>query len=367
MLDIGESELTFFGAGRENLALREDLGAAFARVMATNQILNGPDVYALEAEIAEIAGRKHGIAVNSATDALFFMMTALGIGQGDEVLVPAFGFVASAEAVARTGAKAVFVDVYDWGGSGAVGTLDLEKAKDCITLSTKALLWVGMFGALSDPIPIKNFAETHGLFLLEDAAQSFGASFGDHKAGQLGIASAFSFDRNKVLGAPGTGGMVVTDDPDMNSAVRALRYHGIEGGAYGRIGYNSQMSSVTAAVLLIKLAHHKEWMAERQRIATVYDAACPGEPLRWSVDLNHARHKYVLLSDRRDALKTHLAAHGVPTRNHYATPVHQEPVFGSDLRLPVAEDLTNRALSLPIFAQITDAELDRVTQALESF
>jgi len=367
MLDAQEGALIFFGAGRENIALKDELGAAFARVMAGNQILNGPDVFALEAEIAAVAGRTYGIAVNSATDALFLAMTALGIGPGDEVLVPAFGFVASGAAVVRTGARAVFVDVHAPRGSGAVCTLNLEDAERRVTTSTKAILWVGMFGAVSDPAPITEFAGNHGLLLLEDAAQGFGASLGGHKAGQLGIAAVFSFDRNKVLGAPGTGGMVVTDDAELDAAVRSLRYHGIDRGAYARPGYNSQMSSVTAAVLSIKLAHHKDWMAARQRIATAYDGAVPGEPLSWAAGLNHARHKYVLLTDQRDALEAHLSAHGVPTRKHYATPVHQEPAFGSKTHLPVAEDLTRRALSLPIFAQITEAELDRVIRALESF
>lgn len=371
MLDAGSGptprDLTFFGSGRENAALCEDLFAAFLQVMGGNQILNGPEVFALETEIAQLSGRAHAIAVNCATDALFFAMTALGIGPGDEVLVPAFGFVASAAAIARTGAVPVFTDVYGPDDAGAVCTLNIGDAEARVTPSTKAILWVGMFGAIDAPDRITEFANRHGLLLLEDAAQSFGAALNGHKAGQLGVASAFSFDRNKVLGAPGTGGMVVTDDPQMDAAVRSLRYHGIGRGAYERVGFNSQMSSVTAAILSLKLAHHRDWMVARQRIASLYDAALPTAPLRWNSALEHARHKYVLLSDKRDALEAHLSAHGIPTRKHYATPVHREPVFGAPVHLPMAESLTRHALSLPIYAQITQDEVGRITGALQSF
>lgn len=375
----GETRLTFFGAGAENAAIAPCLVAEFSRVMASGQILNGPDVDQFEARIAALAGRTHAAAVNSATDALFFALKAGGVGPGDDVLVPAFSFVASGSAVLRTGARPVFVDVRAPDAAAtaegcAPCTMDLAAAERRLTSRTWGLVWVDLFGGMGDPEPVTDFAARHGLFLLEDASQSFGARFGPTPAGSFGQTSVFSFDRNKTLGAPGTGGAVLTDDPELDARVRALRYHGVGDDGFVTLGYNSQMSSVTAAVLSLKLDHHATWAARRGAIAARLDAAFGGLPLlclAWPDSCLHVHHKYVLLCPQRSGLEAHLRAAGVPTRRHYARPLPREPVFAElvppDARFPVAETLAAQALSLPIHAQLRDDEVERIAHTVIDF
>jgi len=361
--------IPFFGAGRENEELSDILSVEIARVMATNQILNGPDVHEFEARIAQISNRKHCVAVGSATDALFFAMNAHGIGPGDDVLVPAYSFAASASAILRTGASPVFADI-----ASPQFALNLEDATRRVTPATKAILWVGLFGGYVDPGPIKAFANNHDLILIEDAAQSFGTEWKGTHAGSLGETSIFSFDRNKVLGAPGTGGAMVTNDDEIAAMARSLRYHGKQGADFAQLGFNSQMSGVTAAVLNIKLDHSKVWRNKRETIARAYDDVLADQPvtvLTWDPECTHAYHKYIFITEDRDAWKAHLKAAGISTRVHYETPLHREPVFQNyaenRLPCPVSDQLSKTALSLPIYAQITDDELDRITTALRGF
>ncbi len=361
--------LKFFGAGRENEGLSDVLSAEISRVLATNNILNGPDVVEFEDRIAQIAQRRHCIAVGSATDALFFAMKAHGLGPGDDVLVPAYSFAASASAILRTGATPVFTDI-----SLPHFTMNLEDAAKRITPSTKAILWVGLFGGYVDPDPITAFASAHNLILIEDAAQSFGTEWDGTHAGGLGETAIFSFDRNKVLGAPGTGGALVTDSDEIATMARSLRYHGKSGADYVNLGYNSQMSGITAAVLNIKIDQSETWRKRRAFIASAYDEALANQPvttLTWDPKCTHAHHKYVFVTSDRKGWAEHLKEAGIPTRIHYETPLHREPVFERDAQnaLPclVADELSQTALSLPIYAQITDAELDHITSVLRDF
>lgn len=374
---VEQTRLTFFGSGAENAGIAPQLAAEFSRVMASGRILNGPEVPRFEGRVAALAGRAHAAAVNSATDALFFALRAGRIGLGDEVLVPAFSFVASGSAVLRAGARPVFVDVFAPEAAVAVGTapcaMDLTDAAHRLTRRTRGLVWVDLFGGMADPTPVRAFAARHGLFLLEDASQSLGAAFGPVPAGSLGHASVFSFDRNKTLGAPGTGGAVLTDDAELDARVRALRYHGRGENGFATLGYNSQMSSLTAAILELKLGHHVAWTARRSEIAEQLDAALGRLPLRclaWPGDCQHARHKYVLLCHRRAALEAHLHTAGVPTRRHYARPLPREPVFAETVpaaNFPVAEALAAQALSLPIHAQLDDDDVAHIAGAVAGF
>ena len=362
--------IPFFGAGRENTELAAPLAALFARVTQSDRLLNGPEVASFEIRAAAAAGRAHAVAVNSATDALYFALAGLGIGPGDEVLVPAYSFVASAACILRAGARPVFVDVLDAGTEGAPATMDLEDAARRIGPRCRAMIWVGLFGGTGDPAPLEAFAETHGLALIEDASQSFGAAWGTRPAGSAGRAAVFSFDRNKLAGAPGTGGALVTDDPALAGSARMLRYHGVRDGHYVTAGQNSQMSSLTAAILELKLAHQARWRTRRAEIAARYDEVLDGLPvtrLRWPDPVHHVHHKYVLLTDAPERLAPALGAAGISTRRHYATPLPAEPVFAAyrdGAGWPVANAMAARALSLPIHAQLTQDELTRVTAAL---
>lgn len=371
------AELPFFGAGRENVSIEEKLQRVFSRVMHEGKLLNGPEVFSFEDRLKELTGREYAVAVNSATDALYFTMKGLGIGPGDEVLVPAYTFVASADCISRAGATPVFVDVIDPRDSnyGAPATMDLAMAEKAITPRTKAMIWVGLFGGIGDPSPIEGFAKANNIALVEDASQSYGARFGSHASGAMGDASVFSFDRNKLVGAPGTGGAVLTDNPDIYEHARSLRYHGVaKGGKYANLGFNSQMSSLTAAILSLKMDLHDGWTERRNAIAKRYDdvlGSLPVEVLTWPEQVLHVRHKYVFLTEQREALEAHLHANGVPTKRHYGTAVYKEPVFenaiADDADFPVSRRLSDMALSLPIYAQMTDGEVDRVVNSIAGF
>ena len=265
--------ISFFGSGRENAEVAADLAPRIAEVLTGESQLNGPQMRRFEAAIARLSGRTHAVAVSSATDGLFFALVANGIGPGDEVIVPAFSFAATASAILRAGAIPVFVDI-----ALPTATMDLEDARARITERTRGVIWVGLFGGLVDPAPLEAFARENGLVLIEDAAQSFGAFWADRHAGATGAASVFSFDRNKVLGAPGTGGAVVTDDDEIAANLRSLRYHGKNGPTFAQLGYNSQMSEVTAATLNVKLGYHDGWCARRRELAQRYEAALIGKP-----------------------------------------------------------------------------------------
>lgn len=368
--------IRFFGAGLENASLERELVGEFSRVLASEQILNGPDVLSFEEHVAARSGRRHAIAVNSATDALYFALQANGIGPGDQVLVPAFSYVASASAVLRTGARPVFVDVTQSGVARGVApcTMDLADAARRITPKSRAMIWVGLYGGIGDPGPIAAFADAHDLCLIEDASQTFGASYNGAPAGRLGEASVFSFDRNKHLGAPGTGGAVVTDQAEVDARVRALRYHGVSKGQFATLGYNSQMSTLSAAVLNAKLERAPAWTERRNDIARRFDRALGQlkvELLTWPKETRHVYQKYVLLTDDRAGLEAHLNAAGVPTKRHYDTPLHREPVFARSVaageRYPVAESLSSRVLSLPIHAQLSDDDVSFIIEAVNSY
>lgn len=361
--------ITFSAVAEENRAI-PDLAELARTSLCEGDILNGPALRRFEAAVASAAGRAHAVVTSSGTDALFFALTAAGIGPGDEVIVPAFSFVATAGAIVRTGATPVYADIQDADGE-APYTLDLDRARDAVTGATKALVWVGMFGGWRDPAPVERLAADLGLILIEDAAQSFGAGFGNRPAGSMGLASAFSFDRQKVLGAPGTGGALVTDDDGIAARARALRWHGLEHGVVERLGYNSQMSEFSAAVLNAKLELLPGWLQARQAVADRFDEAFADLPLlvpRWPDMVTHVRHKYVVATERRAHLEHSLAEAGVPTRRHYDRPLTAHPALASGAcPTPNAERLAEHSLSLPIHPFLNDAQVAHVITAVRRF
>lgn len=366
--------LTFSGVHLENQALSGLIEPEIARCLSEPDALNGIDVTTFEAAVASAADRRHAVAVGSCTDALFFALIAAGIGPGDEVLVPAFSFVATASAVLRTGARLVFVDVHNAAPSAQAApfTMDLSCAREALTSCTRAVVWVGLFGGLADPVPITHFANEAGLMLFEDAAQSFGSRYANHHGGKLGLAGAFSFDRQKVLAGPGTGGAVVTDDDALAKFVRSLRWHG-RGNAGAQLGYNSQLSNLSAAILNLKLGQLPAWIKRRQQIAAYYDQALGSLQLtvpRWPDEVAHARHKYVILSEDRNKLEKHLMRMGVPTKRHYEKTLPAEPLFSktwSSECFPFAQSIVESALSLPIHPFLSDQDVMDVVTAIEEF
>ena len=345
----------FFAAGRTWAEHGERYTRLMADALAGGQALQGPPVRAFEAALAARCGRAHAVAVGSGTDALAFALTAAAVGPGDEVLVPAISFIATASCVLRAGAVPVFVDVDQW------LLMDLDAARAAVTPATRAVIAVDLYGQTVDAAAFEAFAAAHGLTLVEDAAQAFGA----HGAGAIGAISCCSFDPTKTVAAPGSGGAVLCDDNATADTLRTLRWHGRDpAGRFATLGYNSQLPSAAAAVLHDKLAFDGRWTARRRAIAAAYDAALAGTPHRpvgTAPGRDHVFHKYVLRAPDRTALAERLAAAGIPTRVHYDRPLYREPVFGGAPECPAAVAACREVLSLPIHAYLTDAEVERVT------
>ena len=357
--------LPFFAAAREWEALRDELLPRVEAVLASGRVLQGPAVPAFEAELAAWVGRRHAVAVGSGTDALAFALLALGVGPGDEVLVPAFSFVATASCVLRVGARPVFGDV------DGNGLLDLEAARPRIGSRTRAVIAVGLYGRLHDPGALDGFGHSHGLSVVEDAAQSLAAvGASGLRSGALGDVSCCSFDPTKTLSAPGSGGALLTDDPELAASARALRWHGRDtDGAYVSQGFNSQLPSASAEVLSVKLREQERWRARRAGVAARWAvAAAAGGLVAPPPGPGHAWSKFVVrcAAGERDAVRARLEAAGVPTLVHYATPLHRQPVFASSdpAPCPGADRLAREVVSLPLHAMLTRAEVERVEDAL---
>ncbi|MBD3422629.1 MAG: aminotransferase class V-fold PLP-dependent enzyme [Chitinivibrionales bacterium] len=353
-------KVPFFGLDREYAAFKEQYLDIVHRVYSHGKVLQGDEVEILESSVATLTGRNYAVAVNSCTDALFFALRSLGVRAGDEVLVTNFSFIASASSILRCGAKPVFVDIDGY------CLMDLEHAQSLVTQRTKAIIFVHLFGQMGDCAKITRFAQENGLVLVEDAAQAFGAEFNGKPAGSLGDISCFSFDPTKVIGAPGSGGMVVTDNESHYNNMRAYRYHGRDAQrVYRTIGYNSQMPSLTAALLKFKLEKDREWQNRRINIAQAYFDRI-SDPVHFPDVCPHARHiyhKFALLVDNRDAVKGQLQKHGVACMIHYPSLLSENPVFAdfhTNESYKNCHLISKKILSLPIHPFLTDAEVEFV-------
>ena len=367
-----KNRIPFFGNQREYIQYREELLAIVDQVMSTGQMLQSQYVDEFEDRIARFVGREYAVSVNSCTDALFFALRALGIGEGDEVLVTNFSFVASASAIVRTGARPVFVDIDPY-----TLNMDLQKAAEKVSRNTRALVWVHLYGLMGNVSEILDFARRYGLLVVEDAAQALGAEFQGVRAGGVGDVSCISFDPTKVVSAPGSGGVVLTDEERIASKVRSFRYHG-KGvqGTFDELGYNSQMSSIAAAVLAQKLIWQQDWLERRRAIAAYYMAQLADLPLQLPAEIPgslHIYHKFVLRSSRRDELRQFLQDQGVETKIHYALPLTEQPVFNSYIdpgamtAYPVSYDAARTVLSLPIHPYLQEAEVHFVADTIKAF
>ncbi len=353
--------IPFFAAEREFAAHGREILDRVTEVLAGGQTLQGDAVSSFEDALAQRLGRAHAVAVGSGTDALFFALRALGIGPGDEVLVPALSFIASASCVVRAGARPVFVD------TDTRHLLDLDSARATLTAKVRAVIAVDLFGQTPEEQQLDAFAGEHGLAVIEDAAQALGAA----RAGGIGAASCLSFDPTKPLAAPGSGGALLTDEEELAARVRRLRWHGRGAdGRHAELGYNSQLPETSAAVLRHKLELEPAWRAARRQIAACYDAALAATPAVAAPECAdrtaHAFSKYVIRSKDRDHVRERLHQAGVPTRIHYPRPLHHEPLFAAeaDTACPNAEQATREVLSLPIHPFLHKDEVDHIVKAL---
>lgn len=343
-------------------SLRADLEPAIVRSLAATQYILGPNVGAFEEEAAAHLGTRHAIGCASGTDALHLALAALDIGPGDEVITTPFTFIATAEAIRYVGAVPVFVDI-----DARTFNIDPAAIEAAIGPRTKALLPVHLFGQPAAMTQLGPLARAHGLALVEDCAQSFGAATPAGLTGTLGTAGAFSFFPSKNLGCFGDGGMVTTDDDAVAARVRVLRNHGqTERYHHPLIGYNSRLDELQAVVLRHKLPHVDGYNRERRRVAARYDAGLAGLPLETPARAGagtHVFHQYTVLVDRRDDIIAGLHEAGIASAIYYPVPLHRQPAFAdaaADLSLPVAERTAARCLSLPMFPELDDARVDRI-------
>jgi dTDP-4-amino-4,6-dideoxygalactose transaminase len=357
--------IPFLDLTRQHAGLRDELAAAAARVIDSSQFVLGPEGRALEAELATVCGARHGVGVGSGTDALRLALAALGVGAGDEVLTPAFSFVASATTIVMTGATPVFVDV-----EPDTLTMDPHAAARLLTRRTKVIMPVHLYGQPADLDQLTALARDRGLALLEDNAQAVGATWQGRPVGGWGDAACLSFYPTKNLGALGDAGMLVTTRDDIAERVRRLRHHG-DAGRYHHVelGYCSRLDELQAAFLRVKLRRLRAWEERRRSIAAQYHAELAGLPVTLPVERAGARHVYHLFTVRhaqRDELAKRLADEGVGTAVHYPLPVPGQPMFGleGEKRWPNAWRAAREVLSLPCYPELTDDEVTRVIAAV---
>jgi len=350
-----------------------EVKAAVARVLDSGVFILGPESRAFEAEFAQAAGAKFCLGVDSGTSALELALEAVGVGPGDEVVVPSFTFIATATAVSVLGAKPVFADI-----DPATMTLDAKSVAAALTPRTKAVIAVHIFGQPCDLDPLLSLAKSRNIAVIEDCAQSHLATYKGRPTGSLGALSAFSFYPSKNLGAAGDAGAVTTNDAALRDAVIELRNCGraASGGYHHvRVGHNCRLDEIQAAVLRVKLLRLEAWTAARRRVAAIYDEGLAGLPLKLpplgSADSKPVFHLYTIRTDRRDALAEDLRRHGIGTGVYYPTPVHLQPAYASlgvkAGALPVSEAASREALSLPMYAELSAADAGRVVESVRRF
>src|SRR5262245_42481733 len=309
--------------------LEPQLLEAVTRVLRSGQVINGPEVIQFEEDAARYCSAGHGIGCSSGSDALLLALAALGVGPGDEVILPPFTFFASVGAVCRLGARPVFADI-----EAATYNLDPHQVESKITEHTKAIMAVHLFGQCADMEPLWSIAERHNLTIVEDAAQAIGAEYQGKRAGSLGAIGCFSFYPSKNLGAYGDAGMTVTADPDWAARMTCLRVHGMEPKYFHKyLGWNARLDALQAAVLRVKLPYLDDWIKGRQAAALRYDALIEEQHLTHFLQCpmvrprrRHVFNQYVVrvAHGQRDALMRHLKAERIGCEIYYPVPLHRQ-------------------------------------------
>ena len=351
--------------------LMEELLAAVKRIASTAAFTGGPEVEAFEDEFAAYCGTAHAVGISNGTDALALALRAMEIGPGDEVVVPANSFIATAEAVTLVGATPVFVDV-----DPATALVTAALMEPAIGPRTRCLIPVHLYGRTVDMDPILALARRTGVRVLEDACQAHGALLHGRRAGSMGDAGCFSFYPAKNLGAWGDAGALVTNDAAIADRVRLLRSHGERPRYHHRVpGTTARLDAIQAAVLRVKLGRLEDANAARRRVGAALTEALTDSgvvpPAAPAEGQDHVYHQYVVVTDDRDELREHLERWGVASGIHYPTPIHRTPAYingaGARLRLPVAEQRAERICSLPMHPTLTDDEIVRVATAVHAF
>jgi dTDP-4-amino-4,6-dideoxygalactose transaminase len=347
--------------------LLDEVAARQSDVLRSGQYILGPEVEAFEAEFAAFIGSRHCVGVANGTDALTIALRALGVGRGDEVVVPALTFYATAEAVVNAGATPVLCDVDE-----RTFNMTAATAEPVISSRTKALLPVHLYGNPAPMAELRELASAHGLHLLEDAAQAAGARLEGKMAGALGDAATFSFFPSKNLGGFGDGGAIVTDDDEVAAMARTLRFHGSEDKElHTEVGYNSRLDELQAAGLRVLLPHLADWTESRRSMAAAYVENGLSSVVELPVETPGGEccyHLYVVRCPERDQLAERLTAAGVGARAYYTIPLHRQPAlreFAPQAPLPGVESAAAQSLALPMGPALSAeqaAEVSRVAR-----
>jgi dTDP-4-amino-4,6-dideoxygalactose transaminase len=346
------------------------MDAAVLGVMESGHFVLGPNVKALEKEVAEYCGCAYGIGMASGTDALRLAIDALEIGPGDEVITTPFTFIATGNTISRAGATPVFVDI-----DPKTFNLNPILVERAISERTKALLPVHLFGQLADMDALMELATRYKLPVIEDSAQAIGATYNDQSACSYGLIGCLSFYPTKNLGAYGDGGMAVTCNAEMAERLDVLRRHGGHVKYYHeRVGYNSRLDEIQAAVLRVKLRHLEAWGVQRRRVATRYDQLLADSPVATpyvAPGMVHVYHQYTIRAPRRDELRAFLKDQGIGSMIYYPLALHMQEMYAGlgigEGSLPEAEKAATEVLSLPIYPEMTDEQIEEVANAIYHF
>ncbi len=344
-----------FDTATQLAPLRQAIRDAVAGVLESGRFVLGPEVDAFEKEFASYVGANEAVGVANGTDAITIALRAMGVGPGDEVVVPSFTFFASAEAIPATGARAVFCDI-----DPATYCVTADSVRAALTPRTKAVLAVHLFGNVA---PVKEI-EKLGVPVLEDAAQAAGSLGPTGRPGALGTAATFSFYPSKNLGAFGDGGAITTSDAALAERVRALRLHGSrDKETFEEVGYNSRLDELQAAILRVQLPHLDAWSAGRRAAGRAYADAGLGDlvslPLA-TAGSAPAWHLYVIRAARSDELEASLRAMGISARSYYRVPTHLQPAFGAALELPGTAEAASTNLALPMSPSLSARQVAEV-------
>lgn len=357
------------------VSLQHSVRAAIARVFDTQQFVLGPEVAALEKEIAAYCGTSEAVGCASGSDALLLALMALDIGRGDEVITTPFSFFATASSITRLGARPVFVDI-----DPVTYNIDPSKISAAITSHTRAVMPVHLYGQCADMDAILALAQDKNLPVIEDAAQAIGAEDCERRAGSMGLAGCFSFYPTKNLGGAGDGGLLTTNDSEFSARVKRLRTHGgFTEYEHEEVGVNSRLDALQAAVLRVKLPHLDEWSNARAQKAAIYSELLEHADLSFELQTpvvrpnnRHIFHQYVVrVREHRDALSNHLKSHDIGTKVYYPIPLHLQQCFSflgyKRGDFPEAERAAQETMALPMFAEITDAQQEYVVNTIQNF
>lgn len=360
--------IPFIDLASQYAAIREDVDQRIARVLESGQYIMGPEVAESEAALVEVAGAAHCITVASGTEALLIALMALGIGAGDEVITSAFSFAASAEVIVLAGATPIFVDI-----EPETANIDVSRIEERISDRTRAIIPVSLFGQPADMDAINALAAKHGLAVIEDAAQSFGATLGERRSCNLSMIGCTSFFPSKPLGCYGDGGALFISDDTIAEVAREIRTHGQRGRYHHvRIGVGGRMDTIQCAIILAKLQRFEWELGERARIAARYDCELDRMGLsriRVMDGRTSVYAQYSVMHDERERVVSALVKAGVPTAIHYPAAINRQPAYaGYDpaAQTPIADDMAQRVFSLPMSAYLSAGDQDRVIEALDS-